>query len=112
MDFKFFQKPKPVGNIYLGFNMDDTLIAVLKYKQYHNLDIIGSNDIDMNWVGVPINNCWMRVLNWRTYETTLTGGDMIEIDYRVIEINLQGRDFTLRMEQREFLRRIEISQYR
>jgi hypothetical protein len=34
---------------------------------------------------------------------------MIEINYRVIELNNQGRDFTFRMNETEFLRRIDIT---
>jgi hypothetical protein len=108
MNFKFFQKPKPPGNMYLGFNMDDALINVLRLKQYHNVEIIGS-DVDMDQVGVPISNCWLRILNWRHHTNPIDGNDMIEIDYRIIEINTTPINFTFRMDTTSFLRRIELS---
>jgi hypothetical protein len=37
------------------------------------------------------------------------GGNMIEINYRVMELNNGGRDFTFKMEEQEFLRRIDIT---
>lgn len=106
MDFKFFQKPKPLGNMYLGFNMDDVLLNVLRWKQYHNEDIL-TNDTPIEAVGVPIFNCWLRILNWRNY--TNVNPEMIEIDYRVIETNTTPTNFTLKMETHQFLRRIELS---
>ena len=109
MDFKFFQKPKPIGNMYLGFNMDDVLLNVLRYKQLHNQEII-NNDTDMCQVGVPISNCFIRILNWRNY--TNVNPEMIEVDYRIIEMNTTPSNFTLRMETQQLIRRIEISQYR
>ena len=112
MNFKFFQKPNPIqpsGNMYLMFNMDDALINVIRWKQYHNHDMLRSDDIGLLYVNVPIDNCWLRILNWSRHQTGLTGGDMIEINYRIIELNNQGRDFTFRMNETEFLRRIDIT---
>jgi hypothetical protein len=109
MDFKFFQKPKPQGNMIFMFNMDDALINVIRWRQYFNIDMINGSDTELSMVNVPIVNCWLRILNWSRQETALTGGDMIEINYRVIELNNQGRDFTFRMNETEFLRRIDIT---
>jgi len=110
MDFKFFQKQKPIqqsGNMCLMFNMDDALINVIRWRQYHNIEMINSDDTELAMVNVPINNCWMRILCWRNY--TNINPEMIEIDYRVIETNTTPRDFTLRMETTELLRRIDIT---
>jgi hypothetical protein len=112
MDFKFFQKPKsvqPSGNIYLMFNMDDALINVIRWRQYFNIDMINGSDTELSMVNVPIVNCWLRILNWSRHQTALTGGDIIEINYRIIELNNQGRDFTFRMNETEFVRRIDIT---
>ena len=103
--FKFFQKPKPV-NTYLSFDMDKTLINVLKYIQYHNQSIT-NNDINMLLVGVPINNCWLRITGWSKFADTQS--PMIEINYSVIEINTRAMNFVFRMEESEFLRRIDIT---
>jgi hypothetical protein len=112
IDFKFFQKPttfQQPGNMYLMFNMDDALINVIRWKQYFNIDMINSDDTELSIVNVPIVNCWMRILNWRYHQTTLTSGNYIVINYRVIELNNQGRDFTFLMNETEFLRRIDIT---
>lgn len=110
MKFKFFQKDiTSIGNTYLGFDMDDTLINVLRYKQLHNLEIVNDNDIDVQHVGVPISNCFMRILTWRNY--TDVNPEMIEIDYRIFESNTTPTNFTLRMETLEFLRRVEVNRY-
>ena len=104
--FKFFQKPKPV-NTYLSFDMDKTLINVLKYIQYHNQSIT-NNDINMLLVGVPINNCWLRITGWRNWNRN-SPSPTVEINYSVIEINTTARNFVFRMDESEFLRRIDIS---
>ena len=109
MDFKFFQKPTPIqttGNMYLMFNMDDALINVIRWRQYHNYDLLRGNDTELSTVNVPISNCWMRILTWRNY--TNTNPEMIEIDYRIFEANTTSRNYTLRMETSELLRRIDI----
>lgn len=105
MDFKFFQKPKPIGNMYIGFNMDDALIAVLRYKQYWNEQII-LTDTALQTVGVPISNCWMRIRTWRNYDNMYI--ERIEIDYTIIEANTTPTNFTLKMNTQEFLRKIQL----
>jgi hypothetical protein len=111
MDFKFFQKPKPIqppGNMYLMFNMDDAAINVIRWRQYHNIHMINSSDTELTAVNVPIVNCWLRILSF-SYLNPTTNGDMIEIHYRVIELNNIGTDFIFRMNQQEFIRRIDIT---
>ena len=110
--FKFFQKPKPIqspGNMYLMFNMDDAIIDVIRWRQYHNIHMINSSDTELTAVNVPIVNCWLRILSFSYLNPVTTNGDMIEIHYRVIELNNRGRDFIFRMDQQEFLRRIDIT---
>jgi hypothetical protein len=110
MDFKFFQKPKPIqppGNMYLMFNMDDALINVIRWLQYHNIEMLSGVGTELSMVNVPINNCRLRITGWRNY--TNINPEMIEIDYMVIEINTTPRNFTLRMETTELLRRIDIT---
>jgi len=112
MDFKFFQKPKPIqppGNMYLMFNMDDAIINVIRWRQYHNIHMINSSDTELTAVNVPIVNCWLRILSFSYLNPLTTNEDMIEIHYRVIELNNRGRDFIFRMNQQEFLRRIDIT---
>lgn len=104
MNFKFFQKPKPKENMYLCYHMDEVLIHVLRYKQYHNVSIIGI-DTPFDVVNVPING-FMRINNWRNYDLNVP--QMIEIDYSVIETNTTSRQYTCRMETDEFLRRFDI----
>jgi len=108
-NFKFLSKTNPIppGNMYLMFNMDDALINVIRWRQYHNIDMINSDNTELAMVNVPIVNCWMRILCWRNY--TNINPEMIEIDYMVIEINTTPRNFTLRMETTELLRRIDIT---
>jgi hypothetical protein len=110
--FKFFQKPKPIqspGNMYLMFNMDDAIIDVIRWRQYHNIHMINSSDTELTAINVPIVNCWLRILSFSYLNPVTTNGDMIEIHYRVIELNNRGRDFIFRMDQQEFLRRIDIT---
>ena len=108
MDFKFFQKPKltqPPGNFYLMFNMDDALINVIRWKQYHNIEILDGGDTELAMVNVPING-WMRIIHWRRHNVPICS---VEIDYRVIEVNAPSRNFTFKMNENEFLRRIDIT---
>ena len=112
MDFKFFQKPKltqPPGNFYLMFNMDDALINVIRWKQYHNIEIIGSASADtqLAMVNVPING-WLRITGWRNWNRN-SPSPTVEINYSVIEINTTARNFVFRMNESEFLRRIDIT---
>ena len=93
MDFKFFQKPKPQGNMYLMFNMDDALINVLRWKRYHNMEAL-HNDTFLHDVNVPING-YLRILDWRTSTNVIP--EIIELDYRVIELNTTPINFTCRM---------------
>jgi hypothetical protein len=112
MDFKFFQKPKPIqppGNMYLMFNMDDALINVIRWRQYHNIHMINSDNTELAMVNVPIVNCWLRILSFSYLNPVTTNEDMIEIHYRVIELNNRGTDFIFRINQQEFLRRIDIT---
>jgi len=106
-EFKFFHKPKPAGNIYLTFDMDEVLIRVLRYKQMLNLDIINSSDTNLSNVNIPIDNCWMRIITWRTIDNV--NPLMIEIDYRIFETNNIPRDYTYRGVTSELLSRIEIT---
>ena len=111
MDFKFFQKPKPIqppGNSYLMFNMDDALINVIRWRQYHNvMEILSDVGTELSIVNVPINNCWLRITGWSKFADTQS--PMIEINYSVIEINTRAMNFVFRMEEQEFLRRIDIT---
>ena len=111
MDFKFFQKPTPTqpsGNMYLMFNMDDALINVIRWRQYHNvMEIFSDVGTELSIVNVPINDCWLRITRWRKY--TNTQSPMVEINYSVIEVNTTARDFVFRMEEQEFLRRIDMT---
>jgi hypothetical protein len=110
MDFKFFQKPKsiqPPGNSYLMFNMDDALINVIRWKQYHNIEILDGGDTELAIVNVPING-WMRITGWRNWNRNSLS-PTVEINYSVIEINTTARNFVFRMNENEFLRRIDIT---
>jgi hypothetical protein len=107
MNFKFLTNNKPIqppGNMYLMFNMDDALINVIRWLQYHNWEILNS-DTYMYQVNVPINNCFIRITNWRRYDDV----GAVEIDYKVIEANTFSRNFTFIMNEEEFLRRIDIT---
>ena len=103
MDFKFFQKPKPKENMYLCYHMDEVLIHVLRYKQFHNVSIIGI-DTPFDVVNVPING-FMRINNWRSYDLNVP--HMVEIDYSVIETNTTSRNYTYRASSDEFLSRFD-----
>jgi hypothetical protein len=107
MNFKFLTNNKPIqppDNFYLMFNMDDALINVIRWLQYHNWEILNS-DTYMSQVNVPINNCFIRITSWRRYDDV----GAVEIDYKVIEANTRPIDFTFRMEEQEFQRRIDIT---
>jgi len=110
MDFKFFQKPKPIqppGNMYLMFNMDDALINVIRWKQYHNIDILSNVGTELAMVNIPIVNCWLTILSWRRYDSNEP--HMVEINYSVMEVNTTARIYTFRMNETEFVRRIDIT---
>jgi hypothetical protein len=51
----------------------------------------------------------MRILSFSYLNPLTTNEDMIEIHYRVIELNNRGTDFIFRMNQQEFIRRIDIT---
>jgi hypothetical protein len=107
MNFKFLTNNKPIqppDNFYLMFNMDDALINVIRWLQYHNWEILNS-DTYLSQVNVPINNCFIRITSWRRYDDV----GAVEIDYKVIEANTRPIDFTFRMEEQEFQRRIDIT---
>jgi hypothetical protein len=89
--------------------MDDAIIDVIRWRQYHNIHMINSSDTELTAINVPIVNCWLRILSFSYLNPVTTNGDMIEIHYRVIELNNRGRDFIFRMNQQEFLRRIDIT---
>ena len=117
MDFKFFQKPKPIqppGNMYLMFNMDDALINVIRWKQYHNIELLSDvgtvfSDVgtELAMVNVPING-WLRITGWRNWNRN-SPSPTVEINYSVIEINTRAMNFVFRMDESEFLRRIDIT---
>ena len=88
---------------------DDAIINVIRWRQYHNIHMINSSDTELTAVNVPIVNCWLRILSFSYLNPLTTNEDMIEIHYRVIELNNRGRDFIFRMNQQEFLRRIDIT---
>ncbi len=111
MDFKFFQKPKsiqPPGNSYLMFNMDDALINVIRWKQYHNIEILSDVGTELAMVNVPIVNCWLRITGWRNWDLNSLS-PTVEINYSVIEINTRAMNFVFRMGEMEFQRRIDIT---
>ena len=108
MNFKFFQKSKPQGNYYLSFDMDEVAINVIRYAQ-HNNQILFNNNINLAHVNVPINNCWLRITDLRSFISTQP--EMIEVYYRVIEVNNTPTDFSFRMETQELLRRISHNSY-
>lgn len=108
--FKFLTKTNPIqppGNMYLMFNMDDALINVIRWRQYHNIEILSDSGTELSMVNVPIVNCWLRIVGWRNY--TNTQSPMVEINYSVIEINTIARNFVFRMNETEFIRRIDIT---
>lgn len=92
-------------NMYQCFHMDEVLIHVLRYKQIHNVSIIGI-DTPFGDVNVPING-FMRILTWRTIDNV--NPTMIEIDYRMVVANEGSRGYTYRTEVRELLNRIQIT---
>ena len=105
-EFKFFQKEKVLPqNLYLGFDMDEVLINVIRYKHHHNIEVLNNSDTLLANVGVPINNCWLRILTFRTL--TNMRPEMLEIRYRVFEANNTPLNFTASMRTVDFLRRME-----
>lgn len=105
-EFKFFQKEKvPPQNLYLGFDMDEVLINVIRYRGHHNMELLDGSDTLLSNVGVPINNCWLRILTFRTI--TELRPEMIEIRYRIFETNNNPINFSARMRTVDFLRRVE-----
>ena len=105
MDFKFFQKPKPQGNMYLMFNMDDALINVIRWLRYHNQNPI-YNDVYLHDVNVPINY-YLRIIGWLNFTNLPT--PIIEINYRVFGPNTTPVNFVCKMEESEFIRRTDIT---
>jgi hypothetical protein len=106
--FKFLSKTNPIqppGNMYLMFNMDDALINVIRWLQYHNWEILNSETY-MSQVNVPINNCFIRITSWRRH---VNPPIRVQIRYSVFEANTFSRNFTFIMNEEEFLRRIDIT---
>jgi hypothetical protein len=105
-EFKFFQKEKvPPQNLYLGFDMDEVLINVIRYRHHYNMEILNDSDTLVANVGVPIDNCWLRILTFRTL--TNMRPEMLEIRYRVFETNNNPLNFTARIRTVDFLTRME-----
>ena len=91
--------------MYQCYHMDEVLIHVLRYKQIHNVSIIGI-DTPFESVNVPING-FMRILTWRSIDYIIP--QMIEIDYRMVVANEGSRGYTYRGVTSELLSRIEIT---
>ena len=111
MNFKFLTNNKPIqppDNFYLMFNMDDALINVIRWLQYHNIEMLSDFGTELSMVNVPINNCRLRITGWRNWDLNSLS-PTVEINYSVIEINTTARNFTFRMNEEEFLRRIDIT---
>ena len=106
--FKFFQKPKPQGNYYLSFDMDKIAIIAIGYMQNNNQSLF-NNDFDLSRINIPINNCWLRITDLRTFISTQP--EMIEVHYTINELNARPMHFVLRMETNELLDRINQSRY-
>ena len=111
MNFKFLTNNKsiqPSGNMYLMFNMDDALINVIRWLQYHNIEMLSGVGTELSMVNVPINNCRLRITGWRNWDLN-SPSPTVEINYSVIEINTRAMNFVFRMEEQEFQRRIDIT---
>ena len=90
------------------FNMDDALINVIRWLQYHNIEMLSDFGTELSMVNVPINNCRLRITGWRNWDLN-SPSPTVEINYSVIEINTTARNFTFIMNEEEFLRRIDIT---
>jgi hypothetical protein len=111
MNFKFLTNNKPIqppDNFYLMFNMDDALINVIRWKQYHNIEILSDVGTELAMVNVPIVNCWLRITGWKNWDLN-SPSPTVEINYSVIEINTRAMNFVFRMGEMEFQRRIDIT---
>ena len=111
MNFKFLTNNKPIqppDNFYLMFNMDDALINVIRWLQYHNIEMLSGVGTELSMVNVPINNCRLRITGWRNWDLNSLS-PTVEINYSVIEINTRAMNFVFRMEEQEFQRRIDIT---
>ena len=111
MNFKFLTNNKPIqppDNFYLMFNMDDALINVIRWKQYHNIEILSDVGTELAMVNVPIVNCWLRITGWKNWDLN-SPSPTVEINYSVIETNTRAMNFVFRMEEQEFQRRIDIT---
>ena len=81
-------------NYFMGFSMDDCLLAVLRYKIDRNLPLDG--DTDLSQVNRPFMNVFLRIVNTRRWGSGTTGFEMTEIDYTIIEVNNQSYNYTYR----------------
>ena len=106
--FKFFQKKKIQStNRYIDFDMDECVINVLKYKQYHNHEIV-NNPTLLTEINVPIANTWLTITTWRNYQPIYPLSERIEVDYTLSGVATTPIHFTLRMDTEELLNRIRI----
>ena len=96
-EFKFLTKKQNV-NQYLSFDMDQVLLNVIRFKQINNIPIL-ERDTPLQLINVPING-WLKINNWRTIQDA--GGEMVEINYSIIEINTTARIFTFVMDLHQF----------
>jgi hypothetical protein len=104
-NFKFLSHNKQYipQNEYLGFDMDYVLILVLRYIHRGN-QITLNNDIALTNVNVPINNCWMRITDWRSLPSRNPA--RVEFTYRIIQANTNPINFNVSIEAEELMRAI------
>lgn len=113
LNFKFFQKPKlglPQLNHYNGYDMDECVLSILRYKQIHNEQILQTPTYFTS-INVPIANDWIAITTWRTLDATTHLNERIEVDYSVYSMTHTPLHFTLRMDTQELLNLIQVERF-
>ena len=95
-----------IGNHYCNFNMDIALVNALRWKKEHNQDITTGSDVSLVDIGVPIQNCWMRIVSYRSLPSRTPA--RTEFDFRIIEVNTYPRSFTSSIITSELMRILDL----
>jgi hypothetical protein len=112
IDFKFFRGltkktltnvTSDGNNILWNLDMDLCLVEVIKLKISRDIQL-RQGDTDLVDINFPVRNCWLRidrVVNWGSGHW-----EMVEIDYKLIELNNQSYQFTYRSSLRDLMNRL------
>lgn len=105
------------SNELFGFDMDEALMSVIKYKQQHNQQILNWKT-SLHGVNVPIDNAYIEITHWETILPSPEPGEdyilfykpeVLHIHYKVEDtIRTYSHNFIMKIDQPEFLTRLGV----